>query len=83
MRGAPAGHVRRRRGSTRGRATVRAMADDPADVRPHAHPELDAGDEAAPPPAAEGELDLLTIGLVVFFVALIGTVVAMLILTIL
>jgi hypothetical protein len=58
------------------------MVEDSAE-RPHAHPELDAGDEAAPPPAADGELDLLTIGLVVFFVALIGTVVAMLILTIL
>jgi hypothetical protein len=34
-------------------------------------------------PADKGELDLLTIGLVVFFVAVIGTVAVMLALTIL
>jgi hypothetical protein len=53
-----------------------------ADERPHAHPELALSDEAptdATPPA-DGELDLLTIGLVVFFVALIATVGALLIL---
>jgi hypothetical protein len=57
------------------------MADDAADERPHAHPELATAEEAEPPPAGGGELDLLTIGLVVFFVALIGTVAAMLVLT--
>jgi len=53
-----------------------------ADDRPHAHPELAMEDtpetDATPPP--EGELDLLTIGLVVFFLALIATVAALLIL---
>ena len=53
-----------------------------ADDRPHAHPDLAPGDEpnhdATPPP--QGELDLLTIGLVVFFLALIATVGALLIL---
>ena len=59
------------------------MADEAADARPHAHPELEADGAPKQPPADDRELDLLTIGLVVFFVALIGTVVAMLILTIL
>ena len=53
-RGAPAGHVRRRRGS--GRATVRAMEPEPRGV------------------------DLLTVGLLVFFVALILIVAALLVL---
>jgi hypothetical protein len=59
------------------------MADEAADERPHAHPELEADGVPEQQPADDRELDLLTIGLVVFFVALIGTVVAMLILTIL
>lgn len=47
----------------------------------HAHPELDIAD--APPPETSDEaggLDLLSIGLAVFFVALIVTVGAMLLL---
>ena len=62
--GASSGHVRRRRGSgrDRARATVPVMDDE---VR-EAGPEPDEG------------LDLLTIGLFVFFVALIGTVGALL-----
>jgi hypothetical protein len=54
-----------------------------ADDRTHAHPELAPSDEgqtdATPPPEGDG-LDLLTIGLVVFFLALIATVGALLIL---
>jgi hypothetical protein len=54
---------------------------DASEERPHAHPELEPEvvDPGAGPPA-EGELDLLTIGLAVFFVALIAIVAAMLIL---
>ena len=73
-------HVSRRRGSRRGRATVPVMQDAPEE-RPHAHPELEPEpDPPDPTVPAEGELDLLTIGLAVFFVALIGIVGAMLIL---
>jgi hypothetical protein len=61
------------------------MPDDSADEQPHAHPELDLEPVSSdhPAPTADGprQLDLLTIGLVVFFVALIGIVAAMLILT--
>lgn len=48
----------------------------------HAHPELDVADAPAPEtPAAPGDgLDLLSIGLAVFFIALIVTVGAMLLL---
>jgi hypothetical protein len=56
-RGAPAGQVRRRRGS--GRATVRAMDPSPQEPR---------------------GADLLTVALLVFFLALIGIVAALLIL---
>ncbi len=63
------------------------MHQDPQE-RPHAHPELvpppepDApAPDAADATDAKGEgLDLLTIGLVVFFLALIVTVAALLIL---
>ena len=77
--GASAGHLRRRRGS-RCRATVPVM-QDASEERPHAHPELepDAPEPEATPPE-RGELDLLTIGLAVFFVALIAIVAAMLVL---
>jgi hypothetical protein len=55
-----------------------------SEERPHAHPELvppDQPNEPAPPPGEADEgLDLLTIGLFVFFVALIATVGALLLL---
>jgi hypothetical protein len=54
---------------------------DASEERPHAHPELEPEivDPGAGSPTT-GELDLLTIGLAVFFVALIAIVAAMLIL---
>ncbi len=55
------------------------MQDAPEE-RPHAHPELDPEPIENETLSPAGELDLLTIGLVVFFVALIGIVAAMLIL---
>jgi hypothetical protein len=76
-RGASAGQVSRRRGSgRRPRATVLGMEDE---ARPEA---IEGADATAESPDAPRELDLLTIGLVVFFVALIGTVAAMLLLTV-
>ena len=69
--GASGGQVRRRRGSRR--ATVRPM--DPRPTTPSAS---DPTEE--PRNGPQGELDLLTIGLAVFFLSLILVVGALLIL---
>lgn len=71
-RGASAGHVRRRRGSRR--ATVLVM--DP-DAPPSAQPSPEADDDAAS--ERDDGLDLATLGLAVFFVAVIAIVAALLI----
>jgi hypothetical protein len=61
------------------------MNDDAPVDRPHAHPELELGAEAAQvaegaaPSGREGR-DLLGVGLAVYFVVLIGIVAVMLIL---
>ena len=65
------------------------MSDDASVERPHAHPELAAGDaldsvpdrtEGGPMPGSPGGRNLLGIGLAIYFVVLIGIVVVMLLL---
>jgi hypothetical protein len=66
------------------------MSDDASVERPHAHPELAAGDALDSPrdqpgrdpaPGEAGERDLLGIGLAIYFVVLIAIVAGMLILS--
>ena len=65
------------------------MSDDASVERPHAHPELAAGDaldsvpdraDGGPSPGGTGGHNLLGIGLAIYFVVLIGIVVVMLLL---
>ncbi len=65
------------------------MSDDASVERPHAHPELAAGDaldsvpdrrDGEPTPGSGDGRNLLGIGLAIYFVVLIGIVVAMLLL---
>jgi hypothetical protein len=63
-RGASGGQLKRRRGS--GRATVRPMTTDPS------------VDPTSDPSEPSSTFDLLTIGLLVFFLSLLGIVAALL-----
>ena len=56
------------------------MSDDASVERPHAHPELAAGDVLASKTDRQRERDLLGIGLAMYFVILIGIVGVMLLL---